>query len=210
LKILSQAGKSLADVYDIEGSIAGVEDLLSKDVHLVHEMGGQIFSERLESLLITLSSTAILQSTTFDIQSAAPPDSINRIAGAIMYADAAAEVSFAQLSITDTSSATPAELPIMAWDAAVDAEVSIRTRLDGAAIGTLQWLRPVQPPLALPALMTRMGAASSMPVISFRGQTLAFGAGTSTTLAVILLVRPDPLTTVPGGPMSHGLPIPSW
>ena len=44
VKILSQAGISLADLYNVEGSIAGIEQLDTRELPIVHEMSGTIFS----------------------------------------------------------------------------------------------------------------------------------------------------------------------
>jgi len=66
-KVLSKSGDSLADVYDVEGSIAGIERLQSEEVHLTHDMGQTLFSERLASRMLELSSGVLSQSTVFNV-----------------------------------------------------------------------------------------------------------------------------------------------
>ena len=78
-KILSQAGDSLADSYDVAGSIAGVDDLITQDVQLLHEMGGTIFSERLTSQVLTIASGSIAQNSEYTGQFEDAADSPTRI-----------------------------------------------------------------------------------------------------------------------------------
>lgn len=208
-KVLAQTGISLADVYDVEGSIAGTDELLSKEVSLVHEMGGQIFSERLESFLIDLNSTAIAQGAGFDIEAAAFPDSVNRVLGAVMIADTAARTSHCQISMHTPEAGLNADLPIVIWDSAIDAERTIRVRLPGGVVSNLVALIPAAG-LGLPNLMTRTGAPNTMGSLFFRGASSAFGAGTVTIRALVMLCRANPGNPVPGHPSSHGLPLPGW
>jgi len=206
-KILSQSGTSLADTYDIEGSIAGVENLESRDVSLVDEMGQRVFSERVQSFIISMSSTAILQSVSFDINAGAFPDSPNRILGVQVIADTIGRVNLCQVSVAGPPS-DPGEFPLFVWDTADDVESNIRYSLAGAAAGSDGYLVPSN--VFTPFLMTRMGAAAEMGSLQMRGQSSAFGAGTVTIRAFVMIARANPGNPAPGAPSSHGLPLPSW
>ena len=131
-KILGQAGTSLADVYDIEGSIAGVDQLLSEEVTLEHEMGGVIFSERLIGSIERLTTGALVQNTSWDLTLVTPPG-IFRVLGVYVQADVGARSTRAQVSIRDPTSAR--ELPLFIWDSANDLEQSIRIVENGGAVG---------------------------------------------------------------------------
>lgn len=206
-KVLSQAGISLADVYDIEGSIAGTDELLSKEVSLVHEMGGQIHSERLLSFDINMAPAAQSQSAAFAVTAGGIPDSINRILGVQVSAAnlEGGRLSHASLALVFS---TGQEVPIWWWDSAIDSEFNIRFDRLGAGVANRVGF---QPSFAFPQqLITRVGDAGLMPDIIFRGVTLAFGAGTIVPAALLVLLRPDRGAPAPGAASSHGLPIPSW
>jgi len=209
-KIQSQSGVSLADTYDVEGSIAGVENLESKDVSLFDEMGGRVFAERLRSFILNISTTAIAQSTTFDISFSGIPDSPNRIIAACLTAPVAGRVAHAALHLSqDTGDTFFTDQPIVAWDDAVDPEVICRFALKGANQSNAIVMRPAG--LAFePLLMTRMAPDFTMPELKLRGKSSAFGAGTIIVTAIVLIARANPETTVAGTPSSHGLPVPSW
>lgn len=202
-KVLAQSGISLADVYDIEGSIVGVEQLDAADVKVVHELGATIHSERVLTFLLRAPSTDVAQSIAWNIALAAFPDSINRILSIAVIADAD-RVSNCLVSIVEPS--TGNDHIIWAWDAAVDSAIAIREFAASAFL-----LRPVaQIAGGLPNLLTRTGPRSSMPQVVFRGVSTAFGAGTVEAIALIQVCRPDRGTPTPGEPSSFGLPIPSW
>jgi len=205
-KILSQAGVSLADVYDIEGSVVGLENLDVGDIQGVHELGGQIHSERLQAFLIRMTTGAILQSTAFDITAGGIPDSINRVLNVFVFSDVAARLHFAQVGILGQGAA--GEIPMWSWDSTSDAEYDVRLTIGGAAAGAELAARSPNP--FVPQLLMRLGPNKLMPDLSFRGQTLAFGAGTVTVQALVLIARPNEGNPPPGSPSSHGLPIPSW
>lgn len=207
-KILSQAGTSLADVYDIEGSVVGLEALDVEEVKAVHDLGPQIHSERLRSVVVLMSSTAVGQNTGWDIGTGQLPDSVNRIIGTTVIPLTAARVANAQLSIRNFD--TGRETPIWNWDTGNDIESPIRWSNEGAGAIAVNVLRTVGAYWQLPTLCTRMEDQSSMPNLIFRGLTSGFGAGTVEVLALITLCRPDRATPMPGDPRSHGLPIPSW
>jgi hypothetical protein len=206
-KILAQAGFSLADVYDIVGSVIGLEELDVTEVKAVHELGGQIHSERLQSFILQQTTGALAQNVVWDLSQNAFPDSVNRLLGLIVVSNVAARVRLAQVSVSDND--TGREIPVYVFDNLDDDELSIRWSNDGAAAATHFFLRPTAG-IYVPNLLTRLGTTKAMPNITFRGTTDAFGAGTVTTTLIMHIARPN--TAVPGAgePSSHGLPIPSW
>lgn len=206
-KILSQSGVSLADTYDVEGSIAGVEELASREVSLFDEMGARVFSERLQSFLVASTSGNLNQSTAWNVTIGDFPDSPNRLLGISVLSGTAARVDYVTFLVSDQD--TGREIPIWSWDVNDDAEVRARWSFDGGAVGESFLLRSGG--YRLPQLLTREGTSQQMPELQFRGITSAFGAGTVTVRAVLHVARANPNAPVPAGvPSSHGLPIPSW
>jgi len=204
-KILSQSGTSLADTYDVEGSIAGVDELNSREVSLVDEMGGRVFSERMLGFNIQIE-TAPLQSVTFDASAGGIPDSPNRILSLGVTVESTGVVEDIQISIRNTDTAK--EIPIFVWDVAQDVERTIRWVDDGDAAADVFYLVNALP--SIPELMTRYGDRGLMGDFVMRGNTLAFGAGTEKIRGLIHLVRANRGNPAPGEPSSHGLPLPGW
>lgn len=206
-KILAQAGSSLADVYDVEGSVVGLEELDVTDVKGVHDLGPTIHSERLTGFMPVLATGAIEDDTAFNIDLAsvvALPRSINRLMGVQVILGTTARI--ASCCIVMGEPTTGLDIVIWAWDSAVDAEIAVRTF--GA---TVIYLRPaVWPQGMLPIILTQMGNAKRMPNIVFRGLTNSFGAGTVVLTATLMMARPNNANPAAGEPSSHGLPIPSW
>ncbi len=204
-KVLSQAGVSLADIYDVEGSIVGIDALDVEDIKGVHDLGPLIHSERLQTFMLRADSTAVAASTVWNISLAAIPDSINRLLSISVFADVGARVDHCQCSIGDPESGL--DHVIWAWDSAVDSVINLREF--GAVVNLL---RPVTVLSGgLPNLLTRTGASGTrMPNLIFRGVSTAFGAGTVRAQAMMQICRPDPGAPTPGEPSSFGLPLPSW
>lgn len=201
-KILSKAGDSLADVYDVEGSIAGVENLLSEEVNLVHEMGATISSERMAGVILTFPSGAISQSTSFNSNfNIGTNASALRLLGIRVFADATARVARAQVSVTDVPVGAQTDMPVWVWNLGTEEE--IRVMRAGSVINATL-LQPDEQPF-LPNLLLGTNQASSTPLISLRGVTLAFGAGT-VTLTVHIYFAFAQL----GGVSSRGLPLAGW
>jgi len=206
-KILSQAGTSLADVYDVEGSIVGLENLDVTEIKGVHDLGPQIHSERLLSFNLIADSTALAQNLTWDVVLGAIPDSINRILSIIVVSGNGARVSHCQISITDPAGV---DHPVWIWTAS-DIVSNIRWQELTGTIVTAHALRPTPGATgSTPTIISRMGNEAALPTLSFRGLTTGFGAGTVRTRALILIARPDRGAPAAGEPSSHGLPIPSW
>jgi len=65
-EIQGPGGESLAGTYDVKGSQVRVRTLLDEDVHLSDEMGGRVFSQRLQSFIIILSSGTVAQNPIID------------------------------------------------------------------------------------------------------------------------------------------------
>lgn len=204
-KFESQAGTSLARSYSVKGGIVGIDQLDTTEVNVVHELGATMFSERLKTFIIELEDAA-LQSATFSTNSPNLPDGPLRILGATVLTDGAAEVESLVLSIRNTD--VGGEIPFFNWNSTNDVEGPISVSLQGAATAVFTCLRTID--IQTPNLVTRIGAANTMPRLQLRGTTLAFGAGTNTVTALIYVCRANPLVPVPGDPSSHGLPLPGW
>jgi len=206
-KILSQAGVSLADVYDVEGSVVGLENLDVSDIKGVHDLGPQIHSERLQVFNLIADSTAVAQNVTWNIELGAFPDSINRLLSVFVMADTAARTAHCAISIRDPLSLI--DHVIWAWQSVVDIEANLLWA--APTVGTQVGLRVLAGPRGdVPTLIARTGASAAMPTLFFRGLSLGFGAGTVRVRALIQIARPDEGNPAPGAPSSHGLPIPSW
>ena len=204
-KVLAQAGFSLADVYDVQGSIAGVDQLVTEEVHLVHEMGGTIFSERLGGAIIRATTGALNQSTTWDVITTGLPAGIWRVEGVYVQSDTAGRSDRAQVSLRDINAGR--EFPLFVWDATNDFQSDIRIIENGAAVGNDAALIQTSPVPNLPSLGIASGQRTQRvgEEIAFRGQTTAFGAGTITHTALIYIAFMRLR-----GVSSIGLPIPGW
>lgn len=205
VKILSQSGDSLADIYDVEGSIAGIDTLETRDLPIVHEMGATIFSERFSTLILREFVDDFAQSTGFNRTiSGIPTDSpFMRILGVSVMIDTTARIDLASISIDGGDGE---EIPIWSWDTALDAETSVRVIVSGGAAGTQIFLRPVQPWWgSLPIIIALGGQPQNTPSVFFRGISAAFGAGTVQITALMQVAFPRQT-----GVSARGLPVPSW
>ena len=202
-KILSQAGNSLADVYDVEGSIAGIDQLETRELPIMHEMGATIFSERFGGVLVSATSAAVNQSTAWNIGLVGLPAHVWRVFGIQVFVNATARVDFCSICVRETVSGR--EMPIWAWDSAADSEYNVRFSDDGGAIATTIFLQPAAANKQLPHLMAGAGQPQAVAQLVFRGISSAFGAGTVTADVLTHVGFPDV-----AGLSSRGLPIPSW
>ena len=200
MRILSKSGESLADVYDVEGSIAGITDLQSKDVNLVHEMGSTIFAERFGGTLFRQQTGAINQSTTFDLVINTLPVNPARILGIQVFVDAD-RVNICTVNIHDRLAGQ--DMPIWAWDAAGGTETNVRVGDDGNAAAGRILLLPSRAFIA--TMLQGTNSKERVEDVILRGDTAAFGAGTVN----IVLIMHIAFVQV-GGISSRGLPIPSW
>jgi len=205
-KILSQSGISLADAYDVEGSIAGVDELLSKEVQLVHDMASTLFSERFSTAIIRASSGAIAQSTAFNQTLTPDVTSYFRILGVTVLSDQPARLANMNVSLRDPILGR--ETPIWIWEStqtAPQAPLSLTVQLDengGGVIATNEWMNGTW---LGPSIGCGTQQPQRTPEITFRGLTTAFGAGTATQIVLVTLAFSDLQ-----GISSHGLPVPGW
>lgn len=200
-KILSRAGASLADVYDVKGSIAGIEDLRSEEVHLTHEMGATIHQERMVAQVLNLSSGAILQSVTFNVNFSFQQTA--RILALQCISTNGARLTRGQVSITSAPAADNTDVPIWSWDTAVDGTRVIQV-MEAGTVTSRTLLRPIDQ-TQVPNILIGNDSARPASTISIRGISAAFGAGTVTFQALVLVAF-----AATGGISSRGLPMPSW
>ena len=201
VKVLGQAGTSLADVYDVEGSIAGVDQLLSEDVNTVHEMGDTIASERFSGAIRRLQSGAINQSTSFGVSLTDLPAGVWRILNIAVLGNQTARTANLSVLMADTNGR---EIPLFVWDVAQDIESVVRIDENGAGATNLRYFIG-NPGLLGPTMGVGTGQPQRVDEIAFRGTSSAFGAGTVTYTLLIYIA----LMQV-GGLSSIGLPVPSW
>lgn len=202
-KVLSQAGSSLADVYDVAGSIAGVEELLSKEVPLVHDMASTIFSERLAGQIVRVTPGAIAQNVAWDEIYATFQGNFTRILDCVVITDDATRIDRATVLVRDPILGR--EIPIWMFDDTIaDVGIDIRIVQEGAAVGASFALNPALKHVPSMLFGDNQPYAGGRD-IAFRGTTTAFGAGT--VIPVLLLYIGYAETQ---GVSSHGLPIPGW
>jgi len=206
VKILSQSGNSLADIYNVEGSIAALGRLSTEDTVTVHELGHTIFSERLRSQIIRTSSGGIAQSTAWDNTiSAELPLTPWRVLGVSVISGDGSAGEVDNLSVALRDNTTGREIPIFVWDDVVDTEFGIRLIDNGGAAGNHNFFRAIAGIEGRPSM--GMGTLQGLSVneITFRGLTNAFGAGTVTVRALIHIAF-----AAAAGVNSRGLPLPGW
>ncbi len=200
-KILSQAGISLADVYDVQGSIAGVEELSSGEVSLVHEMGATIFSERLSHNIRRSGTGAILQSVNFNLVINDLPAVPTRLLGVAVFSDNAVRVLHA--AILARSAGDGREIPIWVYDQVNF--LAIRMEDAGGGVADHELLLGNVQATMLPTFVGGNEQPQIVNELAFRGTTTAFGAGDVTITALYYTAFSQV-----GGLSSRGLPIPSW
>lgn len=207
-KILAQAGASLADVYNVEGSSAGINTLSSEEVQLVHEMGGTIFAERVGSEILTVNTGDLLQTVAWNLQIPSLTQTPMRILGVSVISDVGNRVTRAVVSIaTEPVITAGREIPIYVWDSAEDLALTIPWVDDGAAVANEAYLRQVTPVPGVPGMMFGSDSRPNRrtPAIRFRGLTATFGAGTVRIVCQVHVAWAEI-----GGLSSHGLPLPGW
>jgi len=208
--ILGRPGFSLADVYEIEGSSVGVDDLQTKEVHLVHELGGQIVGERLRTFLHHFESADNLQSVAFDVADGQLNDVPCRILGLCVTTDTIARLTGVQVSLESADNAF-GEFPLFVWSTGNDTETAFRYSQPGASPSTEGYLSvtDANQMQAHPTLAAR-GEDDLMGNLVMRGDTAAFGAGTVKIHVMALIARCERIPSAPGDPKNFGLPFPSW
>jgi len=195
---------SLADSYDIEGSIAGVEELLSQDVSLVHEMGNTIFSERLSGRMVNFETAAIGQSTAFVggfVTDLEVP--VMRILGVEVMVDTVDRVADMCVSISQGAGTVGNEMPIWVFAGGSNYR-TVRFLVDGT-LANQNVADPVPAFTKLPNILVGRPQPETTSIMNVRGTTTAFGAGDVTITVAVYLAFPQGQAL-----SSRGLPVPSW
>ena len=201
-KILSKSGDSLADVYNVQGSIAGIDQLLSEEVHLVHEMGSTIFSERLSSSILVLDTAALSQTTDFAINFFLGRTTA-RILGVQVLANQSPVTRILRASVNISTPIPITDMPIWTWVPA-DLESTVNIIIAGSSsLG--KFLMNGNNRLLPNITIGSDQPFGTTPTISFRGKTATFGAGTVIVTALIYFAFASA-----GGLSSRGLPLPGW
>lgn len=199
VKVLSRAGTSLADVYDVRGSVAGVGELLSQEVQVVHEMGATIFSERMRTQILRLSSGDVAQNVDIDATITDMPGAPARILAVAVFVDTASRLSRLAVHVRDPDAGQ--EIPI--WIFAGGTDHTMRIADDGAAAADVTLLTPDN--YNAPNLLGGNLQVPSAHEIAMRGRTSGFGAGTVEAVALVYIAFAEI-----GGVNSKGLPLPGW
>jgi len=202
VKILSRSGTSLADIYDVKGSIAGIDQLETRELSIVHEMGATVFSERLHTTIRRATDDALAQNTAFEAIITNLPSVPTRLLGMAVVTDDASRISRAAVMLRDPESSGGTEIPIWAWDQSTSVRVNF---IDLGSSVTFDLLVSA-PPVFVP---TFIGGSGQQPdpvdEIVLRGVTTGFGAGTVFMRVFYYMAFP-----FLGGLSSRGLPVPSW
>ena len=203
VKILSQSGDSLADIYDVEGSIAGIDHLETHELPIVHEMGATIFSERYSTQIRRIVVAPVAQNISFSQNLTDLPIMPSRLLSVAMITDDGARISALTLVARDPVSLQ--DVPIWVWDPTVF--VPIRLQDDGAAVATFDLLLGTASHNFTPNMVAGRGQEPNMVSgLTLRGITTGFGAGTVFVRGLLHLA----LASNRLGLSSRGLPIPSW
>jgi len=205
VKILTSSGSSLADVYDVEGSIAGVGQLDSEEVKTVHEMGATIQSERYSQRIIELASEDTA-SSSWDV-SFGLGRNVTRILWWQILGTFAAQTEDLQLSLTTASPAGVLldDMPLLSWVLAAGDDATKAIDVLDSGVAVTQFLFVTRDQIGHPVLAAggnQVGPA--MNQLTFRGNTSAFGGGTAIHRALICVGSAEPNVR------SRGLPLPSW
>jgi len=201
VKVLSQSGITLADVYNVQGSIAGIEQLRPEEVALVHEMGETIFSERFQTTFRRMDSGDVAQNLEISEIITNLPQTITRLLGIVVSTDVDSRITRASVSVRDPGAAQ--EIPIWVWDEST----TLLTRfVDDSVLGNRFILVPSAPTVALPNFIGARGQGPNMvDEIRLHARTSGFGAGTVQVTALFHFAF-----SFQAGLSSKGLPIPSW
>ena len=192
---------SLADVYNVEGSIAGIERLESQEVSLVHEMGATLFSERVSFAIRRAATGAINENTTFEVLITNLPAGPWRLLNILVLSTGTPQVVHASVALRREE--TGREMPVFIWDTANNVASTILVEDSGGGAVERSVLIPD------PNLLPSMGAGADQPqmveTLALRGLTSGFGAGTIAIVGLYLIAFSQV-----GGISSRGLPIPGW
>ena len=207
VKILSQSGLSLADQYNVEGSQAPVGPLLSQEgVHLMHEMGQTIMSERLAATFVHTTSD-VPQSTNFTAEIGTPLPNVPmlRVLGIIVNQESSANTQIDHLTILARDDAVfgfHSDMPMWVFDQTNIDDIRFSPG-DGTINGNV--LRPRLEYTRLPFFLVGATQREQVTEIFMQGRTQAFGAGNLEITASVMFAFPRF-----EGLSSRGIPIPSW
>jgi len=202
-KILGKAGVSLADVYDVQGSIAGIDTLDSEEVKTVHEMGTTIFSERYAGDIRRVTTGDIAQNTNasaFITNLPAGPFRIQAISVFNPVLNSVARINNLGIYVRDPDNGT--EVLVWAWDGTINRQFMSD---EGAAAAVVEALPPLTSIYSIPLTMIGVNQPETVRDIAIRISTLGFGAGTVEAVALIYLSFNQV-----AGLSSFGLPVPGW
>jgi len=200
-KILSRDGQSLADIYDVEGSIAGIDQLVTSDLPIVHEMGATVLSERFTTRIFRITTGDILQTITWAIELTTLPETPCRLLGVQVLADNGSRVSRAAVLATDPT--VNQDIPLWVWDATVLETVT--GEFSGSA-ATFNYLVPREGVIVPSFVGGNEQQDNMVSNVKFVGLSTTFGAGTVEVVALLYLAFPRRDINI----SSKGLPIPSW
>jgi len=202
VKILSRSGDSLADIYDVEGSVAGIEQLETRDLPIVHEMGATIVSERFTTRVFRIPTGAIAQDITFRVELSTLPATPTRLLGIQVITNTVARLT--RVTVLGTDPTVEQDIPIWVWNATASEVVAL---VDAGALASFDVLEQ-HPTMAIaPTFVGGNGQQDNMVSnVTLAGLTSGFGAGTVTITALLYLAFPRGDINISG----RGLPIPSW
>ena len=205
-KILSQSGDSLADIYDVAGSVAGIDQLETHELPIVHEMGATVFSERLATQITRVTSAATAQNTDINLVITTLPVVHSRLLGLQIVSDDATRILRVVVLARNPTDGGGQEIPIWTFDPAAGGEAIV---MDDQ--GTLAALFVLIPNIAttVPTLIGGSGQldAGQVDEVAIRARTTGFGAGTVFLRALLHVAFPRPRGVADA---SRGLPVPSW
>ena len=201
VKILSQSGNSLADTYDVVGSVAGIDELETRELPIMHEMGGTLFSERFQTSIVNIETGDIAQNTNFGVTLGPLPLAITRLLGIQVVSDDQSRVLHCAVVARDPI----ANMEVPLWVFNVGVSDPARFIQNNRASTTFDLLRGVD--VQLPTFVGGRGQSHPNMVdeMLLRGTTTGFGAGTVFVRAVLYLAFP-----FVEGISSRGIPVPSW
>jgi len=203
-KILSQSGQSLADIYDVEGSVAGIDQLETRELPIVHEMGQTVLSERFTTRIFRISSGTPAQNTGFSVEETNLPETPTRLLGLQVIATDPTELT--RVAVLATDPTLGQDFPLWVWDTTLSlGEVVV---LEDATVAVTRSILLPRPSMSVfPAFVGgKEQQSSQVSSVTLTGLTAGFGAGTTNVVALLYLAFPLRDINI----SSKGLPIPSW
>lgn len=203
-KILSRSGDSLADIYDVEGSIAGIDQLETRELPITHEMGATVLSERFTTRIFRIPTGDLNQSTAFRVELTTLPETPARLLGVQVIVDQGSRI--ARCAVLATDPTVQQDFPVWVYDALAGIRETI-TMEDVTVSADFSLLIPQGAANVFPSFAGGREQQDNMvSSITLTGLTTAFGAGTVLATALLLLAFPRGDVNI----SSRGLPIPSW